>query len=67
MAARRYSRVVTTRHGRYDVATIPLPACPIPGFRASLIQAVDADRPARAIRFTLYEREHPGGGQPRAA
>ena len=67
MAAHPLSRVVETRHGRYDVATIPLPVCPIPGFRASLIQAVNADRPARAIRLTLYEREHPGGGDPRAA
>ena len=68
MATRPYSRVVKTRHGRYDVAWVPLPSCPIPGFRASLIQAVDAGRPRRrAIRLTLYEREHPGGGDPRAA
>ena len=64
------SRVIETRHGRYDVARIPLPECPIPGFRASLIQAVDADRPqARAIRLTLYERLGlpRGGDDPRAA
>ena len=66
-APTRLSRVVTTRHGRYDVARIPLPHCPIPGFRASLVQAVSADRPTRAIRLTLYERERPAGGEPRAA
>ena len=68
--ARPLSRVIQTRHGRYDVARIPLPECPIPGFRASLIQAVDADRPpTRAIRLTLYERLGLpcGGDDPRAA
>ncbi len=55
--ARPISRVVETRHGRYDVARIPLPESPLPGFRAFLIQAVRADRPPRrAIRLTLYER-----------
>ena len=29
--AYRPSRVIETRHGRYDVAWIPLPECPIPG------------------------------------
>ena len=62
--ARAYSRVVETRHGRYDVARIPLPECPIPGFRASLIQAVHAGRPPRrAIRLTLYERVDPPRGE----
>lgn len=62
--ARLISRVVETRHGRYDVAWIPLPECPIPGFRASLIQAVHADRPPRrAIRLTLYERADPPRGE----
>ena len=68
--AYRPSRVIETRHGRYDVARIPLPECPIPGFRASLIQAVDAGRPqARAIRLTLYERldPRPCGDDPGAA
>ena len=68
--ARPISRVVETRHGRYDVARIPLPESPIPGFRASLIQAVRADRPpTRAIRLTLYERPglSPRGGGSRAA
>ncbi len=68
--AYRPSRVIETRHGRYDVARIPLPECRIPGFRACLIQAVDADRPqARAIRLTLYERlePRPRGDAPRAA
>ena len=67
---RPISRVIKTRHGRYDVARIPLPESPIPGFRASLIQAVRADRPpARAIRLTLYERPglRPRGGGSRAA
>ena len=68
MGTRPLSRVVETRHGRYDVATIPLPHCPIPGFRASLVQAVSADRPTRAIRLTLYERlDPPAGETPRAA
>ena len=62
--ARPLSRVVETRHGRYDVARIPLPECPIPGFRASLIQAVHAGRPPRrAIRLTLYERLDPPRGE----
>ena len=66
--ARPFSRVVKTRHGRYDVARIPLPECPIPGFRASLIQAVRSGRaPRRAIRLTLYERVGPPGRDDRRA
>ena len=68
--AYRPSRVVKTRHARYGVARIPLPDCPIPGWRASLIQAVDVDRPtAQAIRLTLYERldSRHGGDDPHAA
>ena len=62
--SRPLSRVVETRHGRYDVARIPLPECPIPGFRASLIQAVHSGRPPRrAIRLTLYERLDPPRGE----
>ncbi len=55
---------------RHEAAAIPLPECPIPGFRACLIQAVEADRPqARAIRLTLYERlePRPRGDDPGAA
>ena len=66
----RPSRVVETRSARYHVAWIPLPRCPIPGWSACLVQAVDADRPtAPAIRLTLYERTEPPrpGDTPRAA
>ena len=68
--AYRPSRVVETRSARYRVAWIPLPHCPIPGWSACLVQAVDADRPtAKAIRLTLYERVQPqhAGDGPRAA
>ena len=50
------TRVVTTRFGHYRVTWIPLQHCPLPGFRAAAIQAVHAERPARAIRLTLFER-----------
>ena len=66
----RKGRVLETRSGRYHVAWIPLPECPIPGWSACLVQAVDADRPtAPAIRLTLYERTEPlhAGDGPRAA
>ncbi len=50
-------RVVETPSARYHVAWTPLPHCPIPGWSACIVQAVDADRPERnAIRLTLYER-----------
>jgi hypothetical protein len=68
--AYRPSRVVETRSARYRVAWIPLPHCPIPGWSACLVQAVDADRPrSPAIRLTLYERTRPrhAGDGPRAA
>ncbi len=53
-------RVLETRSARYHVAWIPLRYCPIPGWSACLVQAVDADRPkAPAIRLTLYERNAP--------
>lgn len=56
----RSGRVLETRSARYRVAWIPLPHCPIPGWSACLVQAVDADRPqAPAIRLTLYERNGP--------
>ena len=54
--AYRPRRVIETRYARYAVAWIPLPQCPIPGWSACYIQALDTDRPARAIRLTLYER-----------
>lgn len=50
------TRVVTTRFGHYHVTWIPLQHCPLPGFRAAAIQAVNAERPSRAIRLTLFER-----------
>ncbi len=61
-----------TRSGRYRVAWIPLPVCPIPGWSACIVQAVRADSPGHAIRLTLYERIGDGPQQgpddgPRAA
>lgn len=51
--------LVETRSGRYRVALVPLAVSAIPGFRASVVQAVRSDEPGRAIRLTLYERELP--------
>lgn len=60
------TRVVTTRFGRYLVTWIPLEDCPLPGFRATAIQAARAERPVRAIRLTLFERL-PYAGERRVA
>ncbi len=68
--ARQPSRVIETRYARYQVAWIPLPQCPIPGWSACHIQAIDSGRPtAPAIRLTLYERLEPeqDGNAPGAA
>ena len=51
--------LIETRFGRYRVALIPLTVSAIPGFRASIVQAVRSDEPGRAIRLTLYERDMP--------
>ena len=51
--------LIETRFGCYRVALIPLAVSAIPGFRASVVQAVRSDEPGRAIRLTLYERDMP--------
>lgn len=51
--------LIETRFGCYRVALVPLTVSAIPGFRASIVQAVRADEPGRAIRLTLYERDVP--------
>ena len=51
--------LIETRFGSYRVALVPLTVSEIPGFRASVVQAVRSDEPGRAIRLTLYERELP--------
>ena len=56
--------LLRTRSGRYRVALVPLAACPIPGFRATAVQAVPLDggapRPGddrrRTVRLVYYER-----------
>jgi hypothetical protein len=51
--------LIETRFGCYRVALVPLRVSEISGFRASIVQAVRADEPHRAIRLTLYERDVP--------
>ena len=51
--------LIETRFGCYRVALIPLTVSGIPGFRASIVQAVRSDTPGRAVRLTLYERDAP--------
>jgi len=48
-----------TRSGHYRVALVPQPESEIPGFCATIVQAVRSDTPGRAIRLTLFEREPP--------
>jgi len=59
--------LLRTRSGRYRVALVPLAACPIPGFRATAVQAIPLDgvapRPGddrrRTVRLVYYERTGP--------
>ncbi len=51
--------LIETHFGCYRVALVPLAVSAIPGFRASIVQAVRLDEPGRAIRLTLYERDMP--------
>jgi len=61
-------RVVETRFGRYTAAVIPLLYSPLPGFRATRVQAVRDDDPAHAVQFTVFEREPLGTtDRPRAS
>lgn len=50
-------RVIETRSGCYAVAVVPLLHSPLPGFRATAVQAVRADTPAHPVRLMLFERE----------
>ena len=66
----RTRRVIQTRSARYLVAWIPLARSPLPGFRASAVQAVPGGAaPAHAVRLVLFERHTPPteGDPPRAA
>lgn len=60
LAARR---VIETRSGRYSLVVIPLLHSPLPGFRATALQAVRADDPDHPVRLTLFERD-PASGDP---